>query len=175
MGLPPWAPLAVYARVPFSRVGPDGMFDYATGKTVPTLFHNYVTGKDSHSEPEATVLIHEGDPATIAGKPALGMDGLSYVQWAREGLAFQKSQIGPNVRLAPAGRADTGYTLMGSRTACGNPEQASPGACSLAPPAKLTQASLFTGHRHVAAVDRGARAQRFGKRKARFDEQSRLP
>ena len=129
MGLPVWAPRKVYARVPFSRVSDAGMYDYATGRTVPTVFHNYVTGGDSHTEPMATVLIHEGDPATIDGKPALGMDGLSYVQFARKGLALQKTQIGANVRLAPSGKSDVGYTLMASRVA----------------PAPEHEESLFTG------------------------------
>lgn len=119
-GLLPWTPLKVYARVPFSRVTKDGMFDYATGKTIPTRFQNYVTGKVTNGEPVATVKIPEGDPAmvTFAGKPAaptLGMDGLTYVQFARKGLALQKTQIGPGVRPAPAGKSDTGYTLVASR------------------------------------------------------------
>ena len=123
MGLPPWAPLKVYARVPFSRVTPQGMFDYATGKTIPTRFHNYVTGKDSTTEPVATVQVPEGDPATITfpghpAAPALGMEGLSYVQFARKGLALQKTQIGSNVRLAPSGPFNSGYTLMASRVGC---------------------------------------------------------
>ena len=58
MNLPPWAPLKVYARVPFSRVSAEGMFDYATGKTVPTLFHNSVPGQSSPTNPIATVQIH---------------------------------------------------------------------------------------------------------------------
>jgi LmbE family N-acetylglucosaminyl deacetylase len=115
MGLAPWAPLKVYARVPFSRVTAQGMFDYATGKTIPVLFHNYVTGTDSHVPPVPTVQIHEGEPAVVFGKPALGMEGLSYVQFARKGLALQKTQIGPGVRTAPAGRSDSPYTLMASR------------------------------------------------------------
>ena len=119
-GLLPWTPLKVYARVPFSRMTKDGMFDYATGKTIPTRFENYVTGKVTNVVPAATVMIPEGDPATVAfaGRPAtpsLGMDGLTYVQFARKGLALQKTQIGPGVREAPAGKSDTGYTLMGSR------------------------------------------------------------
>ncbi|WP_263384401.1 PIG-L family deacetylase [Granulicella arctica] len=113
-GLLPWAPLKVYARVPFSRVTPDGMFDYATGKTIPTRFHNYVTGVDTTAEPVATVEVHEGEKST-----ALGMDGDSYVQFARKGLALQKTQIGNGVRLAPAGAFDAGYTLMGSRVGKG--------------------------------------------------------
>ncbi len=115
MNLPPWAPLAVYARVPFSRVTAEGMFDYATGKTIPPLFHNYVTNADSTDPPAPTVQIHEGDPALIAGAPALGMDDLTYVQFARQGLAQQKTQIGPGVRLPPPGRAESGYTLMAAR------------------------------------------------------------
>ncbi len=113
MGLPPWAPLKVYARVPFSRVTPEGMFDYATGKTIPTRFHNYVTNRDTTTEPVATVQIHEGEKST-----ALGMDGDTYVQFARKGLALQKTQIGSGVRLAPAGAFDSGYTLIASRVGC---------------------------------------------------------
>ena len=116
-GLLPWAPLKVYARVPFSRVASDGMFDYATGKTVPTRFENYVTGAVTNHVPDATVIIHEGDPAVIMGKPALGMDGLTYVQFARMGLGLQRTQIGQGVRMPSPGRSDAGYTIMGSRLA----------------------------------------------------------
>jgi LmbE family N-acetylglucosaminyl deacetylase len=113
MGLPPWAPLKVYARVPFARITDQGMFDYATGKFSPPRFTNYVTGQITTTEPAATVTIHEGDKPSI---PAF--NGMSYVQWARQGLALQKTQIGPNVRIPPAGAFDVGYTLMGSRTSC---------------------------------------------------------
>ena len=112
MGLPPWAALKVYARVPFSRVTAQGMFDYATGKWSPPVFHNYVSGKDIDHEPTATVTIHEGDKSTL-----IGMNGDSYVQFARKGLALQKSQNGGLGRGpgGPGGIADVGYTLMGSR------------------------------------------------------------
>ena len=129
-GLLPWTPLKVYARVPFARLTKDGMFDYATGKTIPMRFENYVTGKVTNVEPAVTVKIPEGDPATVAfaGSPAasaLGMNGLTYVQFARKGLALQKTQIGPGVRPAPAGKSDTGYTLMGSRLGTTPPSEAS--------------------------------------------------
>ena len=114
MGLPPWAPLKVYARVPFAPITDKGMFDYATGKYLPPHFHNYVTGVDTTAPPQATVTIHEGEVPDI---PAF--EGKSYVQWARQGLALQKTQIGANFRIPPAGRVDVGYTLYGSRTSAG--------------------------------------------------------
>jgi LmbE family N-acetylglucosaminyl deacetylase len=110
MGLPPWAPLRVYARVPFAPITAQGMFDYATGKYLPPHFHNYVTGVDTTTPPEATVTIHEGEVPNIPS-----FNGMSYVQWARQGLALQKTQIGPNFRIPPAGRVDVGYTLYGTR------------------------------------------------------------
>jgi len=114
MGLPPWAPLKVYARVPFAPITEKGMFDYATGKYLPPHFHNYVTGVDTTTPPQATVTIHEGDVPNIPS-----FNGMSYVQWARQGLALQKTQIGANFRIPPAGRVDVGYTLYGSRTSVG--------------------------------------------------------
>jgi LmbE family N-acetylglucosaminyl deacetylase len=118
MGLPAWAPVKVYARVPFARVNKEGMFDYATGKSSPPRFYNYITKQWSTSIPAANVNIPEGSPALgFDGKPALGMDGLTYVQFARKGLALQKTQIGGNVRLAPAGAFDAPYTRYGTRLA----------------------------------------------------------
>ena len=115
MGLPPWAPLKVYARVPFARINKDGMFDYATGKTIPILFHNYVTGQDSSHQPVATVTIHEGEKSRL-----IGMDGESYIQFARHGLSLQKTQIGNrDARLDPNAVFDSGYTLMASRLPIG--------------------------------------------------------
>ncbi len=107
MGLPPWAPAKVFGRVPFAQIDQRGMFDYATSKWVPTRFENYVTGKISIAAPKADVIIPEGEFSATLGK--------SYVQFAREGLALQRTQIGGTARLAPAGAFDVGYTLYGSR------------------------------------------------------------
>ena len=107
MGLPPWAPAKVYGRVPFARVDENGMFDYATGKYVPTRFYNYVTRTWSTETPKATVTIPEGEYSAALGS--------SYVQFARKGLALQKTQIGSGMRVPPAGRFDVGYTRYGSR------------------------------------------------------------
>ncbi len=107
MGLPVWAPAKVFGRMPFAQVGAEGMFDYATGKTVPVRFENYVTGKVSNEAPRPTVTVPEGEASSLLGG--------SYVQFARRGLALQKTQIGAGVRLAPAGRFDVGYTRYGSR------------------------------------------------------------
>jgi hypothetical protein len=84
------------------------MFDYATNQYVPPRFTNYVTGKVTDTVPKANVIVPEGNTDPLLG-------GLSYVQFARQGLALQKSQIGRGVRLAPAGKMDVGYHRYGSR------------------------------------------------------------
>ncbi|HWZ52604.1 MAG TPA: PIG-L family deacetylase [Granulicella sp.] len=112
-GLQPWTPLKVYARVPFAKVTKDGMYDYATNKYLPTRFYNYVTKTWSTEVPKANVVVPEGEYSKLLG--------MSYVQFARKGLALQKTQIGSGVRLAPAGKYDVGYTRYGSRVPA--PEQ----------------------------------------------------
>ena len=111
MGLPPWAPLKVYSRSPFARIDGQGMFDYATGKYSPVLFHNYVTGIDITHAPVPTVQIHEGEASNL-----MGMNGDTYIQFARRGLALQKSQNGGQSRGPASGAFDSGYTLMAART-----------------------------------------------------------
>ncbi|MDQ2833796.1 MAG: PIG-L family deacetylase [Acidobacteriota bacterium] len=115
MGLEPWKPLKVYARVPFARVGPKGILDYATNQYVPVRFYNYVTKMWTNEVPKANVTVHEGNPSALLG--------MSYVQFAREGLALQKTQIGEGVRLAPAGAFDVSYHRYGSRVSSGEAEQ----------------------------------------------------
>jgi LmbE family N-acetylglucosaminyl deacetylase len=107
MGLAPWSPLKVYARAPFARVTDKGMYDYATNKYEPVRFYNYVTKTWTTQEPTPNVVVPEGEFSKILG--------MSYVQFARKGLALQKTQIGGGVRLAPAGKFDVGYTRYGSR------------------------------------------------------------
>jgi len=107
-GLLPWQPLKVYARIPFARIDAQGMFDYATNQYAAPRFENYVTGKVADALPAANVMVAEGTTDALLG-------GLSYVQFARQGLALQKTQIGPGVRTAPAGRADARYHRYGSR------------------------------------------------------------
>jgi LmbE family N-acetylglucosaminyl deacetylase len=107
MGLEPWAPAKVYARMPFSRVTEKGMYDYATGKYAPARFYNYVTKTWSSEAPVANVEVPEGDHSDLLG--------MSYVQFARHGLSLQRSQMGPGGRSAPAGKFDVGYTRYGSR------------------------------------------------------------
>lgn len=106
MGLPVWAPAKVYGRMPFAQVNEKGMFDYATGKYVPARFYNYVTKTWSNDAPKADVTVPEGEYSAALGK--------SYVQFAREGLALQRTQIGGGARLAPRGRFDVGYTRYGA-------------------------------------------------------------
>ncbi|GAA3749236.1 hypothetical protein GCM10022270_04100 [Terriglobus aquaticus] len=111
-GLRPWAPLKVYARVPFARVTEKGIFDYATGKWEPVVFKNYVTGEVMHQVPAATIEVPEG-----TYDPSLGE---SYFQLAREGLNEQKSQNG-GVGRPPAGQFDSPYHLYATRVEGGHP------------------------------------------------------
>ena len=85
-GLEPWQPLAVYSRAPFARIANGQIFDYATGKSAPAKFHNYVTGEWIEGAPSADVTIPVG-----TWDPTLGR---TYVQIAREGWGEQKSQYG---------------------------------------------------------------------------------
>jgi LmbE family N-acetylglucosaminyl deacetylase len=107
-GLQPWQPLKVYARVPYARIDAQGMYDSATGQYTPARFTNYVTGKVTTTVPHANVVIPEGTPDPLLG-------GLSYVQFARQGLALQKTQIGEGVRTASPGPHDVSYHRYGSR------------------------------------------------------------
>ncbi|MEI9979244.1 MAG: PIG-L family deacetylase [Edaphobacter sp.] len=115
MGLEPWSPLKVYARVPFARVSNGQMYDYATNKSIPARFYNYVTKTWSTETPSANVVVHEGEES-----PVLGM---TYLQFARMGLALQKTQIGEGVRMASAGAFDVSYHRYGSRVKTAETEQ----------------------------------------------------
>jgi LmbE family N-acetylglucosaminyl deacetylase len=105
-GLRPWSPLKVYARVPNFNVTKEGMYDYAIDKYVPVKFFDYVTGQSSDKRPETTLEIHEGQAAPAAG--------LTYLQIAREGLGFQKTQNGGALVPNPAPQ-NTAYHRYGSR------------------------------------------------------------
>ncbi len=125
-GILPWQPLKVYARVPAFAITGKGLFDYATGQYAPARFTNYVTGETTTTPPTPDVVIHEGQtdplltyaaasPADLRTPPADPTAQLSYVQFARIGLGLQKTQIGPNVRVPPAGTYDISYHRYGSR------------------------------------------------------------
>jgi len=107
-GLRPWSPLKVYARVPFVQVTAGGMYDYATDKVVPVQFFDYVNQKPFTKAPETTVEIPEGLPA-----PGLG---LTFLQVAREGLGFQKTQNGGGT-IPQAAPYNSAYHRYGSRVA----------------------------------------------------------
>ena len=85
-GLLPWAPLKVYARVPMQAITEKGLYDYATGQYAPARFTNYVTGEVTTTAPSPDVVVHEGTPDPL-------LDGKSYVQFGRMGLA---SPMRPN-------------------------------------------------------------------------------
>ena len=105
-GLHPWSPLKVYARVPFFQVTKDGMYDYATDKYVPVRFFDYVNQTWSEATPSTTVEIPEGTVDPTAG--------LTYVQIAREGLGYQRSQNGGG-SIPPASPLNSAYHRYASR------------------------------------------------------------
>jgi LmbE family N-acetylglucosaminyl deacetylase len=105
-GLRPWSPLKVYARVPNFNVTKEGMYDYAIDKYVPVRFFDYVNQKASDTRPSTTLEIQEGQPAPAAG--------LTFLQIAREGLGFQKTQNGGGTIPNPAPQ-NTAYHRYGSR------------------------------------------------------------
>jgi LmbE family N-acetylglucosaminyl deacetylase len=85
-GLLPWTPLKVYARVPAFSISSKGMYDYATDQWAPVRFFDYVTNQWSDKVPTTNVEIPEGDFNPLIGD--------SYLQFAREGLGWQKTQNG---------------------------------------------------------------------------------
>ena len=98
-GILPWQPLKVYARVPRQAITPQGLFDYATGRYEPARFTNYVTGEVTTTTPSVDVTVHEGKIDPILGPHRAVEDFVSYVQFARQGLGLQKSQIDMGTRV----------------------------------------------------------------------------
>jgi LmbE family N-acetylglucosaminyl deacetylase len=86
LGVRPWAPRAVFSRMPFAPVTGKGMFDYATGKWAPVRFENYVTKEFSSTQLSEDVKIPSGKYDAVLGR--------GYGQIAREGWGEQKSQNG---------------------------------------------------------------------------------
>ena len=123
-GILPWQALKVYARVPMQSISDKGLFDYATGKYTAPRFENYVTGEVTTTVPSSDVIVHEGttDPI-LSDDPAA--PPRTYVQFARIGLGMQKSQIGGNIRVPPAGAFDVAYHLYGSAL-CSSPTHINP-------------------------------------------------
>jgi LmbE family N-acetylglucosaminyl deacetylase len=106
-GLRPWAPVKVYARVPFFAPTKDKtIYDYATDKYVPIRFRNYVDQTWINERPPTNLEIQEGrfDPAV----------GLTYLQIGRTGWGFEKSQNGGGT-TPPEGLYAAAYHRYGSR------------------------------------------------------------
>jgi len=101
-GVQPWQPLAVYSRTPFAPISGGRMFDYATGKSEPVRFHNYVTGEWTGGAPSADVSIPVGTWDAVLGR--------TYAQIARQGWGEQKSQYG-GANPALSGRELSSYHL----------------------------------------------------------------
>jgi LmbE family N-acetylglucosaminyl deacetylase len=93
-GLRPWSPLKVYARTPYFSPTKEGMYDYATDKYVPVRFYDYIHKTWINEKPSATLEIPEG-----TWNPAVG---LTFLQIARQGWGFQKTQNGGGTIPPPA-------------------------------------------------------------------------
>jgi LmbE family N-acetylglucosaminyl deacetylase len=106
-GLRPWAPVKVYARVPFFPPTKDNtIYDYATDKYVPIRFRNYVENSWINERPATNLEVAEGRFDAAAG--------LSYLQIGRTGWGFQKTQNGGGT-TPPAGIYNATYHRYGSR------------------------------------------------------------
>ena len=104
-GLMPWTPLKEYARVPVFRTSDKGAYDYATHQWGPFGVQNHITGRWEPGAVPVTVAVPVGTYD--------GMLGLTYLQLAREGLGFQKSQNGGAEIPLPAEQASN-YHRFGS-------------------------------------------------------------
>lgn len=114
-GLRPWKPLKVYERVPFfAPTKEDKIYDYATDKYVPVRFYDYVNKTWITKRPSTNLEIPEGSPDRAAG--------LTFLQIARDGWGYQKSQNGggtipqPSLYMAP-------YHRYGSRVGTSDKEK----------------------------------------------------
>lgn len=105
-GLRPWSPLKVYARAPFFAPSSKGIFDYATNKWSPVRFYDYVTHSWSDAFPSTTLAIPEGQWDPLLGE--------TYIQMARTGWGYQKSQNG-GATLPLPGPDTSDYHRYGSR------------------------------------------------------------
>ncbi len=113
-GLRPWQPLKVYERVPFFAPTKDNtVYDYATDKYVPYRFYNYASKTWIDHTPTTDVKVPEG--ATDASA------GLTFLQIAREGWGYQRSQNGGGT-LPPASLYSAAYHRYASQVPAHGPE-----------------------------------------------------
>lgn len=105
-GLLPWSPVKQYARVPVFRISSKGAYDYATHQWGPVGVQNYIADKWEPGNVSTTVAVPVGTYDRMLG--------LTYLQMAREGLGFQKSQNGGTEIPLPSDQAEL-YHRFGSQ------------------------------------------------------------
>jgi LmbE family N-acetylglucosaminyl deacetylase len=104
-GLRPWKALKMYARIPRARVTEKGVYDCATHHWAPARVFDYIHQQWLPWRLSADVVVPEGELDPLVG--------LSYLQIARQGLGFQKSQNG-GTGMPPAGEMKAAYHRFGS-------------------------------------------------------------
>jgi len=104
-GLRPWQVQKVYERVPRARVTEKGVYDYATHHYAPARVYDYIHEQWLPWGISADVSVPEGEVDPLSG--------LSYLQIARQGLGFQKSQNG-GTGEPPAGEMSSPYHRFAS-------------------------------------------------------------
>jgi len=141
-GIEPWQPLAVYSRAPFARIANGQIFDYATGKSAPARFHNYVTGEWIEGDLSDDVTVPTGTWDAALGR--------TYVQIAREGWGKQLSQNG-GANPALSEPDETGYHLWAAAPSV-SAKDASPGDVSLFQNRKVSIDTTIAGLAHLAGA-----------------------
>jgi len=141
-GLQPWQPLAVYSRTPFARIENGQMFDYATGKSAPARFHNYLTGEWMEGALKADVTMPAGGWDPVLGR--------TYAQIAREGWGKQLSQNG-GANPALSGSESSSYHLWAAAPAA-SATDASAEDTSLFKNSKVNIDTSIAGLAHLAGA-----------------------
>ena len=112
-GLKPWSPVKMYARVPIFPISDKGMFDSATGKSLPVRFYDFISRHGRMGRRRANLEIPEGDTTLCWARPRANRSARMVVQKSQNG--------GGGIPLAAPVAAP--YHRFGSSIPAGDKEQ----------------------------------------------------